>query len=185
MRLCNRSVSLIKNKKIYYNKNEISSVLYSMGRNRIHFGKESIETYLINSYSIQPLIDPDTRKIKFDFSEKHSHDLIAYIYTRFAHELINFPIQGKRILNPESIKKSQKLNQKLPPYKIKSDYNKNFYIDIKRKCPVPPSDDKTKVEDFMTELFNSSSFIKTINNIYDNNVYNWAKEYNKKAIIIL
>jgi len=30
-------------------------------------------------------------------------------------------------------------------------------------------------------LFESKEFIKIINKLYDNNVYNWAKEYSKKS----
>ena len=181
MRLCKRSVDLIKTKKTYYYKNEISSVLYSMGRCRNHFGKANIEHYLINSYSLEPLIDPDIRQIRFNFSENNQNDLIAYIYVRFAHDLIYFPFEGKRVLNSKSIKKAEELNKKLPPYLIKSDYNENFYIDLKRKSPIHPSKDKNSVEKYLRELFNSSQFKRKINSIYDNNVYDWAKEYSKKT----
>ena len=100
---------------------------------------------------------------------------------RFAHDLINFPIEGKRELNPESIIKAEKMNKNFPSYKIKSDYNKNFYIDTKRKSPTPPSNDNKKVNQYLTELFKSSKFIHLINQVYDNNVYNWAKEYSKNS----
>jgi hypothetical protein len=81
--------------------------------------------------------------------------------------LIYFPFEGKRELNKESIKKAEKLNKKLGPYKIKSNYNKNFYIDIKRKCPVPPSKNNNAKE-YLRKLFNSPKFIKTINQLYNN-----------------
>lgn len=78
IRLCKRSLFLIKSKKTYYSKNQISSVFYAMGRNRNHFGKASIEDYLTNSYTLQPLIDPEIRKIKFN--QNHPYDLVAYLY---------------------------------------------------------------------------------------------------------
>ena len=109
-----------------------------------------------------------------------SHDLIAYIYVRFAHDLIYFPFQGKRKLNLKSIKKAEKLNKKIAPYKIKSNYNKNFYIDIERKFQVPPSKN-SKVNEYLRKIFKSPKFINIINQIYDNNVYNWAKQYSKKS----
>ena len=68
------------------------------------------------------MIDPDIKKIKYDISGNLSHDLIAYIYVRFGHNLIDFPIQGKRYINLESIKKAKIFNNKLNSYKIKSDY---------------------------------------------------------------
>jgi hypothetical protein len=175
MRLCKRSLRLMKSKKTYYSKNEISSALYAMGRNRNHYGKANIESYLINAFTIQPLIDPEIRQIKF--SKNHPNDLISYIYVRFARDLILFPFEGKRILSYESIIKADELNKKFSPYSIKKDYNKNFFIDIKRKCPVPSSNEKTTVEVYLRKMFNSSIFKETINKVYNNIVYDWAKEY--------
>lgn len=177
MRLCNRSIDSLKKLKTYYNDYELSTDLYSKGRTRHHYGKAALEAFLVNSYNIQPLIDPDIKKIKFNITEKSFHDLIAYIYVRFANDLIYFPFQGKRKLIPESIKKAEKLNKKFIPYKIKLDYNKNFYIDNMRKSPVPPSKDNINVEKYLREKFKSSKFIKLINQIYNNKVYNWAKKF--------
>ena len=131
-RLCKRSVDLLKKEKKYNNDYEISSDLYARYHQN-HFGKKAIEGYIANLYFIQPLIDPDLRKIKYRISGKSCHDLIAYIYVRFSHNLIYFPFEGNRTINPESIKKAEKLNKLLPQYKIKSDFNTNFYLDIKRK----------------------------------------------------
>ena len=181
VRICKRSIALLKKKKTYYDDYEISVDLYAKGRARHHFGKSSVIAFLVNSYSLQPLIDPDIRQIKFDINEKKGHDLIAYIFLRFAHYLIDFPFEGKRELIPESIIKAENLNRNFPPYKIKSDYNKNFYIDIKRKSPVQPSSKNKNVEEYLNELFKSSKFIHRINKLYDNTVYNWAIEYIKKS----
>ena len=125
------------------------------------------------------MIDPEIRQIKL--SENHPNDLIAYIYVRFARDLIFFPFQGKRNLSYESIRKADELNEKFGPYSIKKDLNENFYIDTKRKSPVPSSNDKATVEAYLREMFNSSKFKETINKVYDNIVYDWAKEYSKKS----
>jgi len=91
------------------------------------------------------------------------------------------PFQGRRKLNENSIKNAEKLNKKLPPYKIKSNYNKNFYIDIERNYPVPPSKDNNNANEYLRQLFRSSKFINIINQIYDSKVYNWAMQYSKKT----
>ena len=179
LRICIRSIVLLKNKRTYCNDYEISADFYFKGRVRHHFGKACLEGFLVNSYLLQPLIDPDIKQIKYDINEKSFHDLIAYIYIRFAYNLINFPFEGKRELNPESIKKAEKLNKKFHPYKIKSNCNENFYIDIQRKCPVPPSNDSKNVQEYLRELLSSSKFIHIINKLYDNNVYNSSKYYSK------
>ena len=179
VRICNRSIVLLKKKQLCNNDFEMSAELYSKGRVRHHFGKASLERYLGNSYPLLPLIDPDIKQIKFDINEKSLHDLIAYIYMRFGSDLINFPIEGKRKLNPRSIIKAEELIRKIQPYKIKSDYNENFYIDSQRKCPVPPSNDSKNVKEYLKELFCSSKFIHIINQIYDSNIYNCSNYYNK------
>ena len=66
MRLCNRSIDSLKKLKTYYNDYELSTDLYSKGRTRHHYGKAALEAFLVNSYNIQPLIDPDIKKIKFN-----------------------------------------------------------------------------------------------------------------------
>ena len=131
-RLCNRSISLLKKENEYNNDYEISFDFYSKGRSVNHDGKTALEEFLSNTYYLQPLIDPDIRKLKFDLNRNSTHDLVAYIYVRFAHDLIKFPFQGNRTLNLESIKKAEFLNKLLQPYQIKNDFNRNFFIDIQR-----------------------------------------------------
>ena len=181
MKLCKRSVDLLKKGKTFDNDYKISSEFYSKGRARNHFGKSAVEGFIANIYFIQPLIDPDIQRIKFNISGKNSHDLMAYIYLRYAPELILFPFQGNRTLNSESIKKAEKLNNLNYPYKIKFEYNKNFYIDIERKSPVPSSNEKNNVNYYVKKIFQSSHFFAIINKFYNKDVYEWAKEYSKNT----
>ena len=66
--ICNRSIALLKKKKTYFNDYELSADFYSKGRTRHHFGKSSVVGFLSNSYSLQPLIDPDIKQIKYDMN---------------------------------------------------------------------------------------------------------------------
>ena len=179
-RLFNRSISILKEEKNLDNDYEISYNLYYKALGRNHFGKSALEDFITNIYTIQPLMDPDIKKIKFEVNEESSNDLIAYIYVRFAHDLINFPFQGNRSLELKSIEKAEKLNLKKTPYKIKSNYNPNFYIDNKR---VSPSFSSQKVDNpysFFYHLFKTTKYKKIINKIYDMNVYKWANKYMEK-----
>ena len=180
-RLINRSVSLLKSKKQYNNDYEISYDLYSRIVGRNHFGRSTVEAFMANIYSLQPLMDPDIKKIKYDIIGDSPHDLLAFIYIRYAEDLIHFPIQGNRYLNLESIKKAKKLNQKLKPYKATLDSNNNFYIDIKRKSPVNNSKNNKTANDLLKEMFESPEYLVAINKIYDKEIYNVAKEYSKKS----
>jgi len=180
-RLCIRSVNFLKKDNKYYNDYEISSAFYSKGRCVNHDGKTALEGFIANTYYLQPLIDPDIKKIKFNVNSNSTHDLIAYIFIRFAKDLIKFEFQGNRKLNLESIKKAKILNKSFMPYKIKYDYNRNFYIDVNRKSPVHKSEDKKNADLFLSELFDSSQFIHTLNKLYNNQIYYWAYKYSKNS----
>lgn len=180
-RICDRSISILKKSKTYYNDYEISSDFYTKGRSVHHDGKAALEAFISNIYMIQPMIDSDIKKIKFDMNCNSTHDLVAYVYTRFAKEIISFPFQGNRSLNLESIKKAERLNKLISPYKIKTDYNDNFYVDSKRKSPVSPTKNKKGSYQFLKKIFESSQFIKTINKIYNYKIYQWAYRYNQSS----
>ena len=177
-KIYNRSISFLKEQKTFNNDYEITSNLYCICSGKNHFGKAFLENFLSNSYTIQPLMDPDIRKIKFDVNNRTSHDLIAYIMVRFAHHLIYFPFQGNRTLNLESIKKAERLNINYKPYKRKLNFNKNFYIDRRRISPVNNiSQYNGDPYEYLNGLFKSSKYINIINKIYDKNVYDYAYEY--------
>lgn len=177
MRICNRSIEILKDRKTFNNDFEISLYFYSKGRARNHFGTSSVEAFIANIYILQPLMDPDLIKLRYNINRNLSHDLISYLYVRFGKGLINFPFEGNRNINLESIKKSIILNSKISPFKTKSDYNSYFFIDNMRKCPEFESNDKKDSNIYLREYFNSSKFKEIINKIYDNNIYNWAKKY--------
>lgn len=175
-RLCNRSVSFLKKEKEYNNNYDISCSFYQRGRSANHDGKAALEGFIANTYVIQPLIDPDIKKIKF-ISNNSTFDLISYIYIRFAYNLTTFPFQGKRTINSESIKKAKRLNKLIKPYEVKIDYNENFFIDNIRKCPISVLYENKNADLYLKKLFDSSIFVQTITKLYDYKIYKWAKEY--------
>ena len=177
VRILNKSVNILKKDKIFNNDYEISYLLYSKAVGKNHFGKAALEAYMANIFFIQPLMDPDLKKIKYDINGELSHDFVAYIYIRFFPELIKFPFQGNRTLNSESIKKAINLNNKYIPYKKKSNYNNKFFIDITKNISVDNKKDNLTGYEYLKQLFNSAKFINLIKKKYDNKVYNWAKGY--------
>lgn len=180
-KIFNKSISFLKSQKTFNNDYEISSDIYSKCLGRNHFGKAAYENFMTNSYIIQPLMDPEIKKIKFDINSSISHDLIAYILVRFAHDLIHFPFQGNRTMNIESIKKAERLNKYMKSYKKKSDYNSNFFIDKMRKSPINSTENYYNAYAYLCELIKSKKYINTINKLYDKNVYNWADAYRFKT----
>lgn len=176
-KLLNRSISFLKKKKKFNNDFEIAFELNSRTEVRNHNGRSAAECFMANIYNIQPLMDPEIRKIKYEISNKTSHDLIAYLYVRFCKELVTFPFQGNRTLNYKSIKKAIKLNNNFKPYERKSDYNDNFFIDKKKESPVIGASNKNRVYEYLKKFFQSTKYFNLIKKIYDKNVFNWANEY--------
>jgi hypothetical protein len=181
IRLLNRSISLLKNKKNNYNDYQLSTALYLYGRGRNHFGKASLESFLANIYILDPLMDPDIKKIKFNSNRNTTHDLIAYIYVRFAYDLITFPIQGKRTLNQESVKKAEELNSKIKFDKKEFDYNENFYIDNERKSPVNLTGKVQDINEYLKRIIKDKEIFNIINKVYNKKVYIWALDHIRKS----
>ena len=177
MRLIKRSISFLKDKKTFDDSFDIASTLHCKALGKNHFGKSAIEKFTANIFRLDPLMDPDIKTIKYNINGKTPHDLISYIFIRFGKDLINFPFQGKRKLNIESIKNAKRLNQNSRPYVIKSDYNAKFYIDSERTSPSLSSKNDNDAFLYLTKLCKSSRFVNILNNMYDNNVYNWANKY--------
>ena len=184
MSLLNRSVELLKKERIFHNDYEIANSLYSKINGRNHFGKAALESFMANIYLIQPLMDPEIKKIKFEMNGNTTHDLIAYIYLKYAPDLIGFPIQGNRTLNSESVKKAQILKKKFSSSTRKYDYNRAFFIDKNRTSPDKHINNTKSVEENLRKFFESNKYFEIFNEIYDNNIYNFAKEYSKKSNFI-
>ena len=126
------------------------------------------------------MIDSDIKKIKFDIENNLSHDLLAYLLVRFAPDLINFPIQGHRFINPESIKKAKKLNSNFTLYEKKYNINDDFYIDKKRNCSYSSSIElkyNGNILQYLMEIINSKKIYYYIHNIYNDSVYEWSIDY--------
>ena len=158
---------LVLDTKILINDNyELSIDLYIRGEGSNHFGKACVESFISNEYNLEPSSDPDIKKLKISNTNNNLiHNLVTYIYVRFCHELIDFPFDGKRNLNFSNIEIAEKINDKNIPYKIKSDYNKHFFIDDKRKSPVNSSKYWPKPDDYLKEIFQNKDFISNINEI--------------------
>ena len=79
------------------------------------------------------------------------------------------------------MKKAEKLNKMNSRYEIKSELNENFYIDIERKCPVPPTFEYSNAENYLKDLFKSYKFFKDIKKYYINDIDEFVREYNLKS----
>lgn len=183
-RICNRSIQLLKKNKTYNNDFEIANDLYFRGRTRAHYGTSAYENFIANIFTLQPLIDSELKKIKLNIKDSLALDIPAYIYIRFAYDLIKFPFQGKRHLDLESIKNAKYLNKIFGCYKKSYNFKKNFYIDNRRKSPASSSNKKLINEDankFIFDLVKSKKIYYYIHQLYNDSVYKWSVEYINKT----
>ena len=181
IRLLKRSINLLKKEKKINNLFDIAPSFYIRGPAVNHFGKISLKFFLRNRYLFQPLMDPDLKKIKFNINKDTNHDMIAYIYVRFAPDLIQFPFEGNKILNYKSIEKAKTLNKLIKSYESKTDFNPNFYIDFKRHYEVSSSYKIWNHKRYMENLFISEEFVHNINQKNNNSIYEWACEFRDKT----
>lgn len=183
-RICNRSIEILKHRKIYKNEYEITADVYYRGKIKSHFGTESYENFIANKYNLHPLIDSDIKQINYNINGNLSHDLLAYLYIRYAPDLLNFKIQGKRFINKENVKNIQNLNKKYKLYKKSYYFNKKFYIDKKRKYSYQKAinlEYYNNVKEYIMEIINSNKIYYYIHKLYNDSVYKWAIEYINKT----
>ena len=181
MRLYNRSVELLKKENSNDNDYEIAARMYFNSNARCHFGKGALLGFIINNYPISPLMDPLIRQIKYEISEKSKQDLIAYIFTRFAPKLLLFPFDKNRVIDLKSLEKAKKLNKQSSKYKAKTNFNKDFFIDINKKSPFPKSLNNKDDDNYIGKCLKSFKFRKIINKVYDKSIYNWVFDFSKNT----
>lgn len=155
---------------------DIPRLLYRYGRLRNHFGKLSVEKYLANIYTINPLIDPDIHKLKSS-SNCIDHDLImAVIFIRYYPSLLDIKIEGNRSINSETIDYAKEINEKYPY--IPKEYSfiseptkddlKNIDMDIEETNEPNPPHHPEKV---LKEVFTSTYFEKIFTAYFDSQIY--------------
>ena len=94
---------------------DVTLNLYRETRCRAHFGKAIVERYLAGSITCAPLLDPMLHKLKRSTPDCPDHNLLAaLIYTRFGADLLQFPFDGGRAIDPETVAQARMLNERFP-----------------------------------------------------------------------
>ena len=103
---------------------------------------------------------------------------------RLSPDLLNFPVQGKRSVNQDSVKRVQYLNKKFGIYEKKNDFKVNFFIDKERKYILSSSNNlkyKGDVQNYLWDIINSNKIYYYIHKKYNDSVYRWSIEYINKT----
>ena len=93
----------------------VPQYLYHETWSRYHFGKETLYSYFVNDLRISPALDPEVRTLRLNTAECPDVNLlIALLFTRYAPDLLKFPLDLNRSIAPETIAYAQKLNERFP-----------------------------------------------------------------------
>lgn len=140
-----------------------------------HFGKLTIDKYLINEISLNPLGDYELYKIKrCDENCEDNNLLMVLIFTRFCPELLEYKFNDKEVINQETIDYARKINEKYPlnikKEKIACDkrFETNF---ITHNNPLKIS----KINRYLRKLFLSYPMKKSIEKYFKPEVYDFMK----------
>jgi len=98
---------------------------YAFVRNRLWFGKNTVEAILFNELELNPLMDPLLNKI--DVNVGIDYIIHCIIFSRYCPKLLDFEVQGDRELNSEVREYADKINNILP-YKPGDSINKDISI---------------------------------------------------------
>lgn len=148
----------------------------------IHFGRGSVENYLVNTFNLSPLLDPDVHKLQLSDEECDDKNLlISIIFSRYVPKLLNFKFDKGRSINKETIEYAFKLNEKYP-YKQNNQNPINSKPDISNEggsfdsVPVIVG----KPNKFIVEVFLSDKFRSIFEFIYSKELYLSIVELMKK-----
>ena len=166
--------------------NEITTKLYKETRNRHHFGRAAVESYVANIYNLSPFLDPNIHKLK-SFSQKclDRRLLIAVIYKRYCPGLLDFKFEGNRYINNETLEYANIINKTFPYTPLKNNIDSIFILPKSQK--IKKNDKQIKniplIENpdvFFQSIFESKTFFNCFTSYFNEDIYYVAEEYYKK-----
>ncbi|MCR4664311.1 MAG: hypothetical protein K5660_02995 [Paludibacteraceae bacterium] len=86
--------------------------LYRETRCRYHFGKSIVESIAQGVYPLSPLLDKRLHCLRRNFEDSDDlNGLIALIFVRYCPELLQFPFQGGRHIELDTLTKAKSLSE--------------------------------------------------------------------------
>lgn len=100
----------------------IPQLIYQDTWSRHHFGKDPVCGYFMNIVRLAPALDPKVRALRLDTDECPDYNLLmALLFTRYAPDLLTFPLDLNRSIASETIAYAQKINERFPICRKKVD----------------------------------------------------------------
>ncbi|MBR2529032.1 MAG: hypothetical protein IKE58_11255 [Blautia sp.] len=102
------------------NSKDYSLFLYRETRCRNHFGKTAACDYLLNRFTLSPLLDPDLHRLKLTTAGCEDRNLLlAVIYSRFCPDLLSFRFDSGKKIKEETIAFARRMLSDFPYHEKK------------------------------------------------------------------
>ena len=169
--LLNKGLDALSDEPYIRNEYDLTAAMYKKARYRHHFGKASVENYLINRISLSPIIDPELNKLNVITNECDDELLLMImILVRFCPSLLNYEIEGNRNFNQETVEYAKKINNKFPL--AKKDYAFVEGPDVEERNNVTgPKSQFINPDEYMKKIFSLDSFEKEFEKYYPKEIY--------------
>jgi hypothetical protein len=154
---------------------DLTRYMYRETRNSVHFGKPIYDDYIGGNYQMCPCLDPDLQKLKLSSGECNDGNLLmALIYIRYGKGILDFPVQGGRTIDPETIAYAESINSRYPyEYKriSKNDEKTTKVADNNTVLSTRPLIEEQQIFDKLEDMFYSYEIKDTINRLYGKKLY--------------
>lgn len=164
----------------------LTKLVYMNTRSARHFGGMAVLAYFANSIRLQPLLDPEILKLKFDNDNCPDGGLlIATIFNRYCPKLLDFKFEGGRSIDAQTINCAKEINAKYPAdlNVLLSKQCDDSYCIITEDVNVAKIDNKNeyvsekKLEELIGAVFKSNSFDYFIEKYFGRSVWLFAKRF--------
>jgi hypothetical protein len=152
---------------------DMTQVLYRETRCRNHFGKAIIESWLSNTVSLSPLMDPDLLRLKRSTAGCQDKSLlVAMILSRYLPDLPDIPFDSGRKIMEDTLLFARQLNQRFPlpshmerPAVSSPEKASDQPVTLTKDVPLCQADEELK------NVFLSPAFEKWFEYLYEIRIY--------------
>lgn len=166
---------------------DLPTLLYRETRSRNHCGRAHVEDYFTNTITLCPLLDPQLLKLRLLTPECGDKNLLyALMFARYCPELLNFRFEGGRTFDPQTLAYARELSGRYPRTALPSAENTQFILPADAAAAQQPGINNSPVpadfpDRFLKKVFLSRTFMKTITESLDDEIYFYARSSMEKA----
>ncbi|MBE5847444.1 MAG: hypothetical protein E7300_07145 [Lachnospiraceae bacterium] len=167
-----------------------TTALFRRTYNRSHFGRNCMESCISNVFRLEPIIDPDLYKVRLTTQECSDPNLLyTLILVRYSPKVLDYPFEGGRRLDPNTVAYAKELCRKHPYHADSGPRGKGFEMppsirqSLKAYAELPtmtPKADAETIKSGILEEFLSERTRITFTKVFDKSLYEYAERYVKE-----